>query len=118
MKINWMNEVVAVGVGGADEGMGYWDEKSGRVGAFKTALDWGRIGMVVLGAVGTMWNFYPKIAEPMLNSATTLLTKSAVSAIRSGMGTASHAATRTRVGRRMVIRQTPGEGFEDVKPLL
>jgi hypothetical protein len=114
-KIDWTNEVWAVAAGGIDEGMAYWDEQSGRSGAFKTALDWGRVAMVLLGGAGVMLNRFETVAKPILTSGTTLLTKSAISAIRGAIK--SPAAAHTSVGRRVHISQTPGAGFENIKPL-
>jgi hypothetical protein len=120
-KINWQNTLVGVGVGGVDEALLYWDEKSGYGGNFKTATDIGRAAMVLLSGLGVTMGYFHKYAEPVLQSSTPLLTKSVVQLIRSKMGMASSVSRMNipsrRIGTRTRITQTAGPGFENLKPL-
>ena len=113
MKIVLTNVVVGVGVGGVDELLIWQDEKGGRAELFKTWRDWGRIGMTVLGYLGLATNNFAKYAEPVAQSATPLMTKTIIQAIR-GIGTEEATTSRTR-SRLHKITQTAGPGFENLK---
>jgi hypothetical protein len=110
-------------LGGADEGLGYLDEKKGYTGSFKTATDIGRAAMVVLGAAGVMMGYFDKYAAPVMQSALPLLTKSVVQAVRSASSTTAAASVSRmnipsrRVATRSTISQTAGPGFQNEKAL-
>ena len=82
MRIDVMDAVIGVGAGGVDELMEWQDERGGRVDPFKTWTDWSRVGLCALGYLGQAFNFFPRFAQPLAQSEVTLVTKSAVSAIR------------------------------------
>lgn len=92
-----MDAVIGVGAGGVDELMLWQDERGGRVDPFKTWTDWSRVGLCALGYLGQAFNFFPRFAQPLAQSEVTLVTKSAVSAIRAQTG-AGRRVTKTRAG--------------------
>lgn len=116
-KINIVNSVIGVAVGGADEFFEWQDETNGRVENFKMWRDYYRIGAVALPAVALMTNTYAKYAEPVYQSALPLLTKSVIKTIRSATGTTmSRRAipTRSVAVSRSPISQTKAPGFTNV----
>lgn len=122
-KIEWKNVLVGVGVGGVDEGLVYLDEKKGWTG-IKTAVNIGRTAMVVLGAAGVLTGTMRKYAEPVLNAATPLFTKSVIQAIRSQVGSGATTARprmmnipMNRVSMRSGAIANAGPGFENVPSL-
>jgi len=121
-KIEWKNVLVGVGVGGADEVLGYWDEKSGRTG-LGTAVNIGRAAMVALGALGVATGYFHKYAEPVMNAATPLLTKSVIQAIRNQVNSGATTARLSQMNipsRRVMSRGTissAGPGFENLPPI-
>lgn len=116
MKIVFTNVLVGAGVGGVDELLIWQDENGGRTENFRTWKDWGRIGMTVLGYLGMMTNTFAKIAEPVAQSATPLMTKTIIRSIRGAVGEeVTETASMRGAATKMRIKQTPKPGFEDVE---
>ena len=124
-KLDWKNILMGVGVGGVDEGMVYWDEKAGRSGNFTTATDIYRVIAVLAGGLGVSMGYMKNYAEPILQSATPLLTKSVIQLIRSKVGTTTATARVSHMNiptRHVAMRSSApiaaaGPGFENVPSL-
>lgn len=90
MGMDWSNPVVGVIVGGVDEGMQAWDEKSvpARTQPFQNAVDISRI-IECLGGYGlaTFMPRYSKMGTQVGLASTALLMKSVVQALKSTMNT-------------------------------
>lgn len=123
MRIEPIKVLVGVGAGGVDELLEWLDSRgeTPRTEPFKTWTDWGRIGLTLVGYLGQAFNFWPNLTAPLAQSETPLLVKSIGRAIREGAfggAKATSGVTHARVyseGAR--IRQTPGKGFESIRPL-
>ena len=98
MRIDMMDVVMGIGVGGVDEVLAIQDADAGRVESFKTWSDFFRIGAVALGFLGMTVDMFPKFAKPVAQSATPLLTKSVIQAFRSSSMTSQ--ANRTAIADR------------------
>lgn len=97
MPINATKAIISIGVGVADEALGYWDEQSGRAESFKNAADIGRLLAAMTGY--GLQAFSPRhaaIGETIATAATPLLVKSISAVIRRQIGQ-SAAAFRPRM---------------------
>jgi hypothetical protein len=75
--MDWMKEIVAVGVGLVDPALEAWDEKNSRTGMMRTYADYVRFGGVALGLASQVWfKRYEKYGEALALSFTPLLVKS------------------------------------------
>ncbi len=100
MGIDFVKTGISVGVGGLDEVMEYWDEKTGRTESFRNAKDITRLVAAGLGyAMQIFWPRQARLGESLALSATPLLVKSIAKPIRAAM-TSSQAGSRTFVPRR------------------
>ena len=107
--INTTKVLIAVGVGGADEALGYWDEQSGRTESFKNASDIGRLLAALVGyGAQAFFPRYAAMGETVATASTPLLVKSIVSVVRQNMGQA--AAFRPRGARVRQPVRLLGEG--------
>ena len=103
MKLDAAKIFTSVAVGGADEALGFWDEKSGRTKSFQNAVDIGR-AVMVLGGYG-LQAFMPRygsLGDTLVTASIPLLTKSVVSVLRTtvfkGASRVASFSPRRRIG--------------------
>jgi|GEM_PF-2379925 len=84
--INMMKSAVSLGVGVVDEGIEWWDERSGRAEPFRRATDIVRLLGAGLGyAMQVFWPQQQALGEALALSTTPLLVKSVAKPIRSAI---------------------------------
>ena len=107
--INTTKALIAVGVGGADEALAYWDEQAGRTENFKTASDIGRLLAALVGyGLQAFSPRYAAMGETVATASTPLLVKSIVKVVRQNVGTPSAFRPRVGVPRRLGLSAPAG----------
>ena len=116
MKVDLMGSAIGIGAGALDEFLERNDAANARIEASKKWTTWVRVGSVVAGYLGVMFNFMPSYASPVLQSELPLLTKTVAQVIvKPGIGSrAPTAATRPRTFAP--VSRTYQPEFEPVAP--
>ncbi len=115
-KVNYVNVVVNIGGGALDAFLQKKDDENGRGDIPKQWSFWGEIGMVGLGYGAQLFNlpvpYVGKIADPLAQSGTTLLSRKVTDYLLNRSGT----TTSSSFVARAIAKSTAGGGKVAWKP--